>query len=170
MLQISKATAVAIENVQSVIRSVDPSHSTKVIIHPDIISLYGTQMPARLNKEFHGENDDSRKTAVIKEASEMVQVHGHLVSAMIGKDVTAKDLREGTTFWGKRQSGRGPYLYKKIVRMILGDSLWANRTASLLFRGPFKDLFETVCGGICFYMDTLEWFRLYLLTGTILSF
>ncbi len=83
-------------------------------------------MPFELEEEFIKESSEERRIGVIREASEMVKYKGILISAMIGKDVTLKDSRENTTFWDERQSGRGPFLFKKLVDLALGENVASN--------------------------------------------
>jgi hypothetical protein len=162
--RLCSGTRVVIENVQKVISSVKVAEGSQSLISKEVSELYATAMPSQLKEAFYGECSEERSAAVIREAAEMAKYKGVLISFILGKDVTEKDLREGTTFWDENQSGRGPVLFRALLDTILGDIV-SNPIMLLLFRGPFRDVFETVIGKCEFTVLVLIWLRLYFLTG-----
>ena len=163
--EVSKGTSEVIEKVKERIQLIAISPDAVRSVDPVVSHLYSSNLLPEYLEKVRDKNPQ-RWSEIVKEASEMVQVHGHLISAMIGKDVTKKDVREGTTFWSDRQSGRGPFLFRQIVETVLGGILWSDPTTHLLYRGPFRDVFE--CDEECeeWVEMIVNWFRLYLETGT----
>ena len=165
-LTVSEDTLHAIENVRETIQSISVSDTASILVHLGVSHLYSSDLlPEYLEDARNRDNNPQRWSSIVMEAAEMVHVHGHLISAMIGKDVTKEDADKGTTFWDERQSGRGPYLFRQIVETVLGSLLWSHPTTRLLYRGSFRDVFE--CDKECkeWIAIIVSWFRLYVEKG-----